>query len=771
MDRVAGPGELRRAASAQDGAGPGRVGTDPAAHVPPHAGVLASPARSERAAAQLARLAELATDPDAASIFRASAAAVRRSALPPFAGTPSWEVAFKEDPRRPSVLKGTLERKVRGADDKQRLHLLFRPQSPEIQPFPIPADVVTGLPSGARLSIKVEKGALDERVYRVVASETDHVRTFVARVEVHDGEVLAVGQGLLSPYASIPLGAVARHLEGQSIVARVEHPGLPTRTATVEEVLGVSDGPRARFLEAAADAGCDLEFPSAVMEELAALKADPGIEGKDLTDIPFVTIDNDDSMDLDQAVSIRRNGDGFQVFYAIADAQHFVREGGAIDAEARRRALTTYLPDRSIPMLPRELSEDLCSLVEGQRRRAFVVRLDLDSAGKVTGTSFERGVIESRAKLSYNRVQRFHDAGPKQREGALSGRDFTETLELLREVGGLRIKEARARGVVESADREARIEPVAARPGSKGPRAEGGEGGGALRFALSQRSRNQVEKWNEQVSLLANEAVGRFIAGAGARVLHRVHPEPEVERVEAFRAKVGAIGVEWPREQELSEYMARLDEADPRTKAIRRLSARINRKATYDIEPLGHAALKLDFYDHFTAPMRRYPDIVAHRVLAALIERQGSVTGAGPAGGAASDDLPHQDVKELDAIVGRVEAAHRRNREVAGRCQALMLAEMMKDELFSRKLGTVVDVGPEGAMVQLDRPEVIIPMTAAAMRSVGGGNYTLGQDGVTLEGPAAKVTLGSVVEVTLIWADPQSGIVDAVPSTLLRDAA
>ncbi|MEL6186260.1 MAG: RNB domain-containing ribonuclease, partial [Myxococcota bacterium] len=237
------------------------------------------------------------------------------------------------------------------------------------------------------------------------------------------------------------------------------------------------------------------DFPPEVVTEARALEDDPGLDDPELedwTDRPFVTIDNEDSRDLDQAMDFRRRPKGgFEVAYALADAAYYVRPGTALHAEALKRGVTYYFPSFAVPMLPRVLSEGVVSLNPAVDRRAFVVVTDLDAAGRVLKTRFVRARIRSRAKLSYRGVQAWADG----EESELEGKAWTDNLRLLREVGELRIKRARDADVV-----QVRRDEVWARVDSTG-----------AGFEVEARRRSPVERWNEQISLLCNSEGAAFL--------------------------------------------------------------------------------------------------------------------------------------------------------------------------------------------------------------------------------------------------------------------
>ena len=248
----------------------------------------------------------------------------------------------------------------------------------------------------------------------------------------------------------------------------------------------------------------DRPHPEAVEREVDLWLKTPGIDDpglRDLTETPFVTIDNEDSRDLDQALFIDRFEGGYRVMYALADAAYYVRPGSALFDEALARGASFYFPHRAYPMLPTQLSENLISLNPDVDRRALVVVLHLDSEGKRTGTDVLRARIHSHAKLTYAGVQALYDGAT-----ALAGRDFTEAMWLLQEVGELRIAEARARNVVRYRRADGRLD---------------------------------CERYNEQISLLCNVEGARLLAEGQARDsevhgVFRVHPRPPEERMTAF---------------------------------------------------------------------------------------------------------------------------------------------------------------------------------------------------------------------------------------------
>ena len=415
---------------------------------------------------------------------------------------------------------------------------------------------------------------------------------------------------------AIPVGAIVElQIDERSRVERVE-------------VLASPGSARARVYRILEHHAVDPIFPAAVIEEVASVLDSPGLDDQviDCTAMPFVTIDNVDSRDLDQALFIERADEGgYVLHYALADASYYVRPESALFAEAMRRGTSYYLPGLCVPMLPEALSEGLVSLNPQVDRRALIMRIALDRDGAPKDTSFVRAKIHSRAKLSYPGVQTLYDSP----EGnALAGQDYTESLLLLREVGELRIVAARRRGVVEL-NREELIVAFADDEGQ--------------RFLVEQRRRNDVERYNEQISLLCNTEGAALLAptddapndnddARNEQPIFRTHPAPLAGRVDELDVMINAIVAahelepavwRWRREddeqsqaEDLASYLARLpDETTSRRVrlAIERQVRYVNRASQYRAESAPHHALAVESYARFSSPMREIVGIFTHK--------------------------------------------------------------------------------------------------------------------------------------------------------------
>lgn len=409
------------------------------------------------------------------------------------------------------------------------------------------------------------------------------------------------------------------------------------------------------------------EFPADVLAEAAEAAKAPALPEQDATDLPLVTVDPPGSRDLDQAVHLAALGDGFRVSYAIADVAAFVRPGGAVDAEARRRAETLYSPDLRTPLHPPALGEQAASLLPDQVRPAVLWRIDLDAAGEVTAVDVRRALVRSRAQLSYPELQAAIDNGTAP-----------ESIALLPQVGELRLARALARHATELDVPEQEVEPA--------------EGGG---WTVAFRRQLPVERWNAQVSLLTGACAARLMLDGGVGIL-RTLPPPRPQDVAALRKLAPALGVDWPEGTHHGDVISGLDGATPGQAAFLEQAAVLLRGAAYTpfdgrapVDPLHHAVALP--YAHVTAPIRRLVDRFGSEVCVAL---------------AAGREVPEWARAALPELPGLMTAGGRRagalERAVVDATEAWLLAGQEGRDFAA----VVLDAGPDKGTVTLREPAV-----------------------------------------------------------------
>ena len=352
--------------------------------------------------------------------------------------------------------------------------------------------------------------------------------------------------------------------------------------------------------------GLSPEFPTQVRETAERSARAPSGRARaprtDLTSLEFLTIDPAGAMDLDQAMHLEGDGDGYVVHYAIADVMAFVEPGDPVDRESHERGESLYGADSKVPLHPKPLSEDAASLLPGADRPAFVWTIRLDAEGAQREATVERATVRSRAKLDYETVQR-----------EIAGAEQGSTLSLLRTVGELRLAQEAARGGVSLPMPAQEVELV--------------DGQWRLEF----REMLPVESWNAQISLLTGFAAASIMLEGRVGVLRTLPPAPD-HAVERLRRTARALGIDWPRSQAHPDFIRSLDAADPAQAAMVVASTSLLRGAGYVTfegqapEQSEHAALA-SAYAHVTAPLRRLVDRYGLEICASLCAGQDTHPG------------------------------------------------------------------------------------------------------------------------------------------------
>ena len=407
----------------------------------------------------------------------------------------------------------------------------------------------------------------------------------------------------------IPPNETGRAKPGQ--VATVELVAQPSKHAQpigrVVEVLGAYTDPGMEIEIALRKFDLPHEFSKKAMALARAMpdevRAEDAKGRRDLRDLPFVTIDGETARDFDDAVhavrEVREAGGknaGFRLRVAIADVSHYVRPGDALDEDARERGTSVYFPRRVIPMLPEKLSNGLCSLNPDVDRLAMVCDMAIGQNGKVARYEFYPAVFRSQARLTYIGVW---DMLSKGRANA--------DLKTLYEVYKVLAEERSRRGAIDFESVETKMEFDA--------------NGKILRIVAEPR--NEAHRLIEECMLAANVCAGNFLAEHGHPVLYRVHDVPAPDKVSALRDFLAELGLTLPGGEKPTpkDYAQLLQKIKPRPdfSLLQTILLRSLKQAVYTPENLGHFGLAFDAYAHFTSPIRRYPDLLVHRAIKALL--------------------------------------------------------------------------------------------------------------------------------------------------------
>ena len=502
---------------------------------------------------------------------------------------------------------------------------------------------------------------------------TDAGRPPPAVCEVARRGKLLVAEPFFEPGLPITLGRRAALPAREGDLVAVEREG---RGGRVVDVIGRSDDVAAVLRAVLVDEGVSVPWPEPVEAELSELPTDPLPNDParvDLRDRLTFTIDPPEARDFDDAITIEREAGGLRVLVHIADVSAFVPAGGPLDQEAAWRGCSVYLPGLVEPMLPHPLSSGVCSLQPGVDRYAVTVEVAPDGEASVY-----RSTIRSDHRLSYPQVERI-----------LAGQDNVpdRLLEALRDARDFarQLREARfARGAARIDSREVEFTFADGRVTGATAAAE-----------------HEAHALVEELMLMANERVARLLADARAPGLYRVHEPPEPEAVALLSSRLVALEVPTPPEPELhspaqaaahasriSERVTQYVESSGRGRvAFPTLVLRALERARYDPRNLGHSGLASSAYCHFTSPIRRYPDLVVHRALLALI-------GAGADAPADPDELRHEAVQssERERDAARLE---RRGDDV---CLAFLLDHVLYDRGWQEPFAGEVVGMIEGAI-------------------------------------------------------------------------
>jgi ribonuclease R len=429
-------------------------------------------------------------------------------------------------------------------------------------------------------------------------------RRIVGRLHLERGGLLCVipEDRRIAQDVVVAPGASGRAKPGQ--VVTVELDAQPTKlerpAGRVVEVLGDYAGPGMEIEIALRKFALPHEFSKRALAQARALPEtvrDEDAKGRrDLRQMEFVTIDGETARDFDDAVCAQREGKGFRLWVAIADVSHYVRDGDALDVEARERGTSVYFPRRVIPMLPEKLSNGLCSLNPQVDRLAMVCEMALTGAGAVARYEFYPAVFRSHARLTYNEVWAKLRAGRAPQNLAL-------LYEVFKSLHAARVR----RGAIDFETVETRMEFDA--------------GGKIARIVAEPR--NDAHRLIEECMLAANVCAGAFLSAREQPALYRVHEVPAEEKVRALREFLAELGLQLPggdkpHPKDYAQLLERI-KARPDFALLQTILLRSLKQAVYTPENVGHFGLAFDAYVHFTSPIRRYPDLLTHRAIKAAL--------------------------------------------------------------------------------------------------------------------------------------------------------
>lgn len=532
---------------------------------------------------------------------------------------------------------------------------------------------------------KDPKGRKEGRIVRVIESrETSVVGRFFVD---HDLGVVVPDDSRLNQDILIPDDARNGARHGQIVVVKITR--RPNRRTSpigeVIEILGEHMAPGMEIEIAIREHDIPTEWQAATqtaVDALAETVPEAAYEGRvDLRELPLITIDGDDSRDFDDAVYAEPDGEGWRLWVAIADVSYYVRPNTPLDRDALERGNSVYFPNFVVPMLPEKLSNGLCSLNPDVDRLCMVAEMHISAQGKLGDAKFYPAVMKSHARMTYNKVAAILDGEPKLRQeyaAILTPIDHLHSLfKVLKKARQLRsaieFETLETRFIFNAERKIESIEPV---------------------------RRNVAHMIIEECMIMANVATARFIEQhdeAGA--LFRVHEPPASERLTNFRGFLAELGLTMSGGDDPApkDYAAVLEQVRERPDAelIQTMLLRSMQQAVYSPDNAGHFGLALEQYAHFTSPIRRYPDLILHRAVKAILKKQ-----QGPS--SALEGAWMYPDEQLDELGEHCSMTERRADDATRQVDEWLKCEYMQDHIGAEFDGVIAAVTNFGLFVRLN---------------------------------------------------------------------
>ncbi len=507
----------------------------------------------------------------------------------------------------------------------------------------------------------------------------------------------------------------------------------------VTEILGHVNDPGVDVLSIVKAMGLPDTFPEKVLnqaERVAKPVSEADMAGRtDLRDVKMVTIDGEDTKDIDDAVSLEMVGDNYRLGVHIADVSNYVQENSALDHEAYDRGTSCYLADRVIPMLPHTLSNGICSLNAGEDRLCLSCIMDIDSTGTVVDYKIVEGVVNVDRRMTYTLVNKI--ITDRDEETMSEYADFVEMFDKMNELAMILREKRKKRGSIDFDLAESKLMID--------------ENGKCI--GIKPYERNAATKLIEEFMLAANETVASHFYWLEMPFLYRVHEEPDEEKIEKLRTFIKNFGYHLRKgadeihPKELQKLLSTID-GSPEEALISRLTLRSMKKARYSKECTVHFGLACDRYTHFTSPIRRYPDLQIHRIIKDYLRGR----------------LEERKIAHYDEILDTVAKDCSRNERRAEECEREVekhkKAEYMSQHLYEIYEGVISGITGWGIYVELENTcEGLVHVS-----SLRGDYYKFDENNYELKGEGTGKTfkLGETIKIMVSGVDISTGTIDFI---------
>lgn len=490
-------------------------------------------------------------------------------------------------------------------------------------------------------------------------------------------------------------------------------------TGRIVEILGNIDDTGIQILAIAKKYELPDEFSYDTLNYVKSLPTEPEKSDfnnrEDFRNLFTVTIDGADAKDFDDAISVEKKGDNYLLYVHIADVAHYVNENSAINQDAYERGNSVYLLDRVIPMLPEELSNNLCSLNPRVNRLCITVKMEIDQKGNIVDYRFFEGIINSNYRLIYEEVSDFLEG----KKNIYNDEELENNLKLMLEVHNILDKKRAFNGVLDFDFKESKI--VLDKYG--------------VPLDIRENERRVANKLIESFMVTTNEVVGGHFAAIEVPFIYRVHDAPPEDKVSEFRAIISKFGLQikgmqlYPKD---FQNILKEVEGTSLSLLINNIMLRTMKKAEYRREPDIHFGLATENYSHFTSPIRRYSDLVVHRIVKGSIHNN-------------YRKIKRAYLKKLDRISDHVSTTERKAEEAERDVDALKKCEYMKNKIGKIYKGIISSVTNFGIFVELPNTvEGLVPF-----RALSNDYYQFDQENYKIIGERTGIVyeLGQAVTV------------------------
>ncbi|UXS21218.1 ribonuclease R [Staphylococcus delphini] len=637
------------------------------------------------------------------------------------------------------LVRGTLSQNKKG-------FAFLRPDDQEMEDIFIPPTKINRAMDGDVVLVEVKKSRGDFRKGKfegeVKAIESHSIKQVVGTFSEarHFGFVVPDDKRIMQDIF-VPKGQELGAVEGHKVLVQITQysDGTNSPEGQISAILGHKNDPGVDILSIIYQHGIEIEFPDDVLKEAEdvpeTIQPDELKGRRDLRDDLTITIDGADAKDLDDAIAVKKLDNGnTELTVSIADVSYYVTEGSALDREAYDRATSVYLVDRVIPMIPHRLSNGICSLNPDVDRLAMSCRMEIDAQGQVVKHEIFESVIHSNARMTYDAVNRIitdKDAATRAQYP-----EIVPMLDIAQTLSQQLIAMRKKRGEIDFDIKEAKV--IVNEEG--------------IPKEVVTRERGEGERLIESFMLIANETVAEHFNKMEVPFIYRIHEQPKSERLRQFFDFITNFGimVKGTGEDIHPSTLQNINEeiaGRPEDMVISTMMLRSMQQARYDADNLGHFGLAADYYTHFTSPIRRYPDLIVHRLVRKyLIEK--SMDGR----------AMHEWEEKLPQIAEHTSNRERRAIDAERDTDELKKAEFMIQHIGDEFEGVISSVANFGMFVEL--PNTIEGMVN--MQNMSDDYYHFDERQMALIGERkAKVyRIGDVVKVKVIHVDVDERQID-----------